>query len=463
MIFRGILAGIFVFLASFVNASQLCEQILKEDFRETSNIKLVHHDGGIVLHPNKTLIDKIRFGSAAAEINLNPGDAITAVDGNALPLDQEEAYENLTSILETPGIQKILLDIQRPDGSTDTLQLKKDSYFGHPIVETDIILNDIEITHQSSKTRLDLDVHLKWDNDKIIHRLEKILNNPNQELINCQFRKSPELDNILKKIWYPWFDTTLVGASVENIKYENLLITNDDTKPFHFTLVQQVDYVGKNKSDFQKFPFDRISTHADFIFQDSDLSVSSLYEPEFIIKKGNEILYEWQISDHDIDCCHPKQRGQQGTLETINYSFELDRKYFYYVLKIVIPVVFLVWLSFSVFYIRAIELESKLAVSMGSLLTLVAYNFVFGDDVPKLNYITVLDAWILLSYLFAGLSTMITVYSYWDYQRDKQTGIFNTLDQKLRWLMPISYHLLMAILFWGLTTNWSLAPIPISV
>ena len=206
-----------------------------------------------------------------------------------------------------------------------------------------------------------------------------------------------------------------------------------------------------------------MSTHADFIFQDSDLSVSSLYEPEFIIKKGNEILYEWQISDHDIDCCHPKQRGQQGTLETINYSFELDRKYFYYVLKIVIPVVFLVWLSFSVFYIRAIELESKLAVSMGSLLTLVAYNFVFGDDVPKLNYITVLDAWILLSYLFAGLSTMITVYSYWDYQRDKQTGIFNTLDQKLRWLMPISYHLLMAILFWGLTTNWSLVPTPISV
>jgi hypothetical protein len=101
-------------------------------------------------------------------------------------------------------------------------------------VETDIILNDIEITHQSSKTRLDLDVHLKWDNDKIIHRLEKILNNPNQELINCQFRKSPELDNILKKIWYPWFDTTLVGASIENIKYENLLITNDDTKALSF-------------------------------------------------------------------------------------------------------------------------------------------------------------------------------------------------------------------------------------
>ena len=80
MIFRGILAGIFVFLASLLNASQLCEQILKEDFRETSNIKLVHHDGGIVLHPNKTLIDKIRYGSAANEIDLRSGDRIVGIN-----------------------------------------------------------------------------------------------------------------------------------------------------------------------------------------------------------------------------------------------------------------------------------------------------------------------------------------------------------------------------------------------
>ena len=39
----------------------------------------------------------------------------------------------------------------------------------------------------------------------------------------------------------------------------------------------------------------------------------------------------------------------------------------------------------------------------------VAFWFVFGDDLPKLSYITILDAWILLSYLFAGLSSMITI------------------------------------------------------
>ena len=180
------------------------------------------------------------------------------------------------------------------------------------------------------------------------------------------------------------------------------------------------------------------------------------------MSQGNDILYEWKINDHRLNCCDTQLYGQ-GVLQTLDYSFDLNRKSFYYVLKIIIPVIFLVYLSFSVFYIRARELESKLAVSMGSLLTLVAYNFVFGDDVPKLNYITVLDAWILLSYLFAGLSTMITIWSYWDYHRDQQTGLYNTIDRTLRWFVPVTYHLLMAILWWGITNNWNMPGTSIAV
>mgnify|MGYP001203091781 CR=1 FL=1 len=82
MIFRGILAVLFIFLATYANASQFCEQILKEDFRETSNIKLVHQDGGIVLQPNKPVIKKIRFGSGASEINIQPGDKIISINNS---------------------------------------------------------------------------------------------------------------------------------------------------------------------------------------------------------------------------------------------------------------------------------------------------------------------------------------------------------------------------------------------
>ena len=461
MTLRGIIAGVFLLLASPIYASEYCELILKEDFRETSNIKLVYHDGGVSLQPNSPIIDKIRFGSPAARTNLRSGDRITSINNFTLPNDEEEAYQKLISILEPPGVRDVILEVTHLDETSESVRLSKNSYLGHPIVEIDILFNDLEITQQSSKSLLDLDIHLKWNNDRLIYLLSRRLEIPDHAL-NCQFQKSQELDNILEKIWYPTFDINQIGSSLENIKYESLLITNDKDKPYGFQLIQQVDFLGKNQSDFRKFPFDHIATTAAFEFQDSDLSHNKLYQPEIIIKKGNDILYEWQITDHKIDCCDSEIYGQ-GTKQTINYSFSLERKYFYYVLKIIMPVVFLVWLSFSIFWIHAKELESKLAVSMGSLLTLVAYNFVFGDDVPKLNYITVLDAWILLSYLFAGLTTMITIYSYFDYYRDKQTGTFNTLDKKLRFIVPVSYHAIMLILYWGLTTNWSLTPTPLSV
>ena len=458
---RGIIAAILLTFSSVSWGAEICERLLKKDFRETSNIRLAYNDSGVVIEPQTNLIQKVRFGSAAAKTSLEAGDRILALNGKALPEKLEDSYRHLSNLLETSAMRDTTLTIQKASGEIESIDLERLPYLGHPIVEADIILKDIEVIQQSSKTDFTLDVHLKWQNEDLIFNLFRLTDLPESNL-QCIYRKSSELDNILQKIWYPTYETEQTGASIEDIHYKSLLITNEPNKPFNFQLVQQINYQVNNESEFQKFPFDHISTYAQFLFQDVDLSTSPRYDKDLVIKQGNEILYEWEIYDHDLSCCNTQAYGQ-GVTQQIDYTFDLNRKYFYYVLKIILPVVFLVWLSFSVFYIRAIELESKLAVSMGSLLTLVAYNFVFGDDLPKLSYITILDAWILLSYLFAGLSSMITIWSFFDYHRDKQTGTFNTIDRKLRWIVPGSYHILMIVLWWGIMYDWSLTSSAISV
>ena len=458
---RGIIAAILLMFSSLGWGSEICERLLKQDFRETSNIRLAYNDSGLIIEPQTNRIQKIRFGSAAANTSLQIGDRILALDGKALSENFQDAYRRLANLLETSAMRDSLLTVQKATGEIETINLQRLPYLGHPIVEADILLKDIEVIQQSSKTNFTLDVHLKWKNENLIYNFFRLTNLPDASL-QCIFRKSAELDNILQKIWYPTFDTDETGASIKDIQYKSLLITNEPNRPFNFQLIQQIQYQVNNNSEFQKFPFDQISTYAQFKFQDVDLSTSPRYDKDLIIKQGNDILYEWEIYDHDLTCCDTQAYGQ-GVIQRIDYTFDLNRKYFYYILKIILPVIFLVWLSFSVFYIRAIELESKLAVSMGSLLTLVAYNFVFGDDLPKLSYITILDAWILLSYLFAGLSSMITIWSFFDYHRDKQTGTFNTIDRKLRWVVPGLYHILMIVLWWGIMNNWSFNPPVISV
>ena len=113
----------------------------------------------------------------------------------------------------------------------------------------------------------------------------------------------------------------------------------------------------------------------------------------------------------------------------------------YYILKVLLPVIFIVFLSFSVFWIRNQEIEAKLNVSIVCLLALIAYNFAVNSDIPKINNLTILDSFVLISYLFSGLSTFMAIYSYYDYRRDKLVGDFNPIDKKLRKAAPSFYIL----------------------
>ncbi len=437
MFLRGIILGFWVFFSSVSWGAEICERLLKKDFRETSNIRLAYNDSGVVLEQNQPIINKKRFGSYAFDTPLEAGDRILAVDQKPVASDDVDAYLYLSNLLETSAMRDLSLTVQHLDGEEEIVDLKRIPYLGHPIVEADILLNDFEVIQQSSKSNLNLEVNLQWQNEDLIHNFFN-LTELDKSPIKCIFRKSAELENILQKIWYPTFETTQTGSFINDITFKSLLITNDKSDPFNFVLKQQINYQVTNSSDFKKFPFDNISTSADFIFQDIDLSTSSLYDPEIIMKGGNEILYEWQINDHTLNCCDSQIYGQ-GVLQKLEYSFDLNRKSFYYILKIILPVIFLVYLSFMVFLIPSRELESKLAVSLGSLLTLVVFQFTFGDDVPKINDFTVLDTMILASYLFTGFSTFITIINYFFYSRSKEITTHQNYDKNLFVILCLTY------------------------
>ncbi len=437
MFLRGIILGFWVFFSSVSWGAEICERLLKKDFRETSNIRLAYNDSGVVLEQNQPIINKKRFGSYAFNTPLEAGDRILAVDQKPVASDDVDAYLYLSNLLETSAMRDLSLTVQHLDGEEEIVELKRIPYLGHPIVEADIILNDFEVIQQSSKSNLNLEVNLQWQNEDLIHNFFN-LTELDKSPIKCIFRKSAELENILQKIWYPTFETTQTGSFINDITFKSLLITNDKSDPFNFVLKQQINYQVTNSSDFKKFPFDNISTSADFIFQDIDLSTSSLYDPEIIMRDGNEILYEWQINDHTLNCCDSQIYGQ-GVLQKLEYSFDLNRKSFYYILKIILPVIFLVYLSFMVFWIPSRELESKLAVSLGSLLTLVVFQFTFGDDVPKINDFTVLDTMILASYLFTGISTFITIINHVFYSRSKEITTHQNYDKNLFVILCLTY------------------------
>ena len=94
---------------------------------------------------------------------------------------------------------------------------------------------------------------------------------------------------------------------------------------------------------------------------------------------------------------------------TIDIVLEIKRNSAHYLFKIIIPVFLILCVAWSVLWIPTYKLDARLTTSMVALLSLIAYNFVFEGDIPKLDYLTNLDKYILLSYIFCCIPTFMSI------------------------------------------------------
>ena len=113
-------------------------------------------------------------------------------------------------------------------------------------------------------------------------------------------------------------------------------------------------------------------------------------------------------------------------------------------------VIFLVILlvAWSVLWIPIIssQLETRLTTSIVALLALIAYNFVFHDDIPKLEYLTNLDKYILLSYAFCAIPTFMTIFFSRFVIKDKQK-LASKLNKLVRYWGGAVYITLVVLIF----------------
>ena len=91
------------------------------------------------------------------------------------------------------------------------------------------------------------------------------------------------------------------------------------------------------------------------------------------------------------------------------------------------------------------QVESRLTTSIIALLALIAYNFVFNEDIPKLSYLTSLDRYILLSYLFCAIPTFLTIYFSRITKKDYKIAL--EINKKSRLFGIIIYSISATVIF----------------
>jgi len=240
------------------------------------------------------------------------------------------------------------------------------------------------------------------------------------------------------------FDEYRYDADVrEGLKNKELLIseifqlTIDDNLLRTLRTEKGVGFF-RQSFDFRKFPFDkqklviRIKSGAGN-YSNSNLEDSSnigsltFITPEpgvflnlnkFLNPEVNK-LKAWKISENGIKVQSKVlsedrydiygQKIVPRTENVLDIEINIERNFQHYLLKIMLPVFLILCVAWYVLWIPTEKYEARLNTSIIALLALIAYNFVFQDDIPKLEYLTDLDWFILLSYIFCLIPVFLSI------------------------------------------------------
>jgi hypothetical protein len=118
---------------------------------------------------------------------------------------------------------------------------------------------------------------------------------------------------------------------------------------------------------------------------------------------GELSLPDWTILEHQI-APNPYEPVKGLLVPGFTFEFIAKRSFPYYLWQVVVPLLLIVMMSSTVFWIDPTNVGSQIGIATSSIFTLIAYRFVMAGLLPRLPYMTKMDYFILASTLLVFMA-----------------------------------------------------------
>lgn len=251
----------------------------------------------------------------------------------------------------------------------------------------------------------------------------------------------------LSRIWWPelTFPNQVGSRDVEN---QELLIRSDGTVDYseRFNITLAVDY------DLSQFPFDnqQLFIEIESFAWDKDDLVFHQQADKIDFSTDYEIP-EWHTTGIETKLETVQEIRDRTPFSEFQMRVDVTRRWGYYIWKIAIPLVLLVVISWSVFWMIGDGLADRMSISLTGLLTVVAYQFIISEDLPPVPYFTLMDSVLTFSFIIMITTIIESVFVNTLYLQHRQQ-LSIRIDHACRVAFPLVYFaglLLLAIYYMG--------------
>ena len=254
----------------------------------------------------------------------------------------------------------------------------------------------------------------------------------------------------LEQVWHPRIAVVNETNSVSR-KFPDLVEVEPDGR---VTYRQRYAGAFSQPLRLRSFPFDRQTFRLQFVaVRYRANEVQFVPDQDWIdngLKQAGGIATSITLPDWTIENWNTKSLSYALApgFEYSGYAFEFKaaRDVQHYILKVILPLVLIVIMSWSAFWIDPVNANSQISVAVTSMLTLIAYRYAVDTQVPRLPYMTRIDLFFLVSTLLVFFS-LIEVLVTTILDNNQQTERAKKIDRYCRVMFPAIFAISSIAIF----------------
>ena len=240
----------------------------------------------------------------------------------------------------------------------------------------------------------------------------------------------------LNEVWHPNLQITNRQKTFKTLP--DIIEVNPDG-----TVVSRQRVTGKFSQplDLHNFPMDEQNIQFEIV------SVGYMPGEVKLVEDSSGIsdrfsLPNWYIKGWDLKIADFKFLPDAPSRAGVLFTITAKRYMHFYIFKFVVPLLLIVFMSWIVFWIDPTDYTTQISVSITSMLTLIAYQYLVGNSLPQVPYLTRLDKLMFLStaLVFASLIE-VTVTSV--LTKRKKVDLARSIDNYCRFIFPILFVLII--------------------
>ena len=247
------------------------------------------------------------------------------------------------------------------------------------------------------------------------------------------------------QIWVPFLE--MVNGVTPHDRYD-VSVAGDPAGSVNY--VELFHALLSSKFQLRRFPFDSqellVIIHP-FLRQSNEVMFSIYPNDVWATEEFTQYssLAQWNLVSLQPSASASHLYGKRVSPE-VRFTITVERRYNFYLWKVFLPLLLMVLLSWAVFWVEPRDLSNQVQIAITTILTVIAFAFAISATMPRVPYLTYIDAFFLTCYVFVFISIVELMIVHLTYRRERASDLGMRIQRTSRWAVPAVFVVTNAIL-----------------